>query len=107
MPELLDGARNALSGFLFQAIIDIGLTARAIRLSGGSDADRELDAIMSVLRNGQINEELFGQDAVVRTLIGTADPACVLVQYKYSGEVDPPTIGQEALGEIADKLYST
>src|SRR5574337_562108 len=63
MPESLDGARNALSGFLFQVIVDIGLTARALRLTGVSDTDEELEAILSVIRDGQINEELSGQES--------------------------------------------
>src|SRR5574337_1256027 len=107
MPESLDGARNALSGFLFQVIVDIGLTARALRLTGVSDTDEELEAILSVIRDGQINEELFGQDAVLRSMIGHTNPSCILIQYKYSRQLDPPHLGREALIEIVDKLYNS
>lgn len=83
----LDGGRLALAGFLYQIVGLLGLSARA-RAIPTSEDDPDLDALVTLVKNGRLLHEAYGQDAVVATVVG-GEAGLSLVQFKYSRR-DPP-----------------
>jgi hypothetical protein len=104
-PGYSDGGRNALAGFLYQLVGVLGFKARAtVRPVSG---DEGLDALLEIVRNGQIEVEAFGQDAVIRRLGLSGDEDFVLVQFKFSASAPPrPIYNAEFLG-IVKRLASS
>jgi hypothetical protein len=77
-----DGARDALLGYLYQAIGVSSLRAVAVREPGGG-AWAWLTASVA---SGRLEHERFGQDAVVTKLPGAAGEN-VAIQYKHSLDI--------------------
>jgi hypothetical protein len=100
-----DGGRNALAGFLYQLVGVLGFRARAIVRPVSTD--EELDAVLEIVRNGTVELERLGQDAVIRHLGLRGAGDFILVQFKFSGSLPPRPIYQAEYLEIAKRLESS
>jgi len=103
MSDGYDGGRWALAGYLYQIVGILGMQAYA-HCSDVAPDSPELEALLRLVRIGQLYHEHLDQDAVLRQLgIGSNDDY-VLVQFKYSSQVPPRTIGPAELEEIVHRL---
>jgi hypothetical protein len=100
-----DGGRYALAGFLYQVVGVLGLRAMA-SCRPATDGDDELDALISVLREGRIEHERFGQDAVLSQVLGDGEGLC-LVQFKFSLRSPPPAVGPKEFNDIVATLVKS
>src|SRR5689334_11517029 len=99
-----DGGRSALTGFLYQTVGVLGMTALA---HSGNEDPSELTTILELVHKGEIWPEELDQDAVIQVLgLGTGDEY-VLVQFKYSRLASPPDIRPLELQEIVDRLIAS
>jgi hypothetical protein len=103
MSNGFDGGQRALAGYLYQIVGVLGMQARAHGSDSAPDSS-ELEALLSLVRTGQLLHEYLDQDAVLHQLgIGGGDDY-VLVQFKYSSQTPPPTIGPKELTKIVSRL---
>ena len=79
---MIEGARNALAGYLFQLIGSAALRVRQV-----ADADDAWAELLAVVGAGTLRAEEFGEDVVVRPdeLSGCG---MAVIQFKYSGNAD-------------------
>ena len=75
---MLDGARNALLGYLYQLLTTASVTVR--RVDSHDDAWADLIATIGI---GVIRTEEFGQDATIRPLTNP-DAGVMAIQFKHS-----------------------
>src|SRR5947209_5116341 len=95
---MVDGARNALLGYLYQFVGLLGLKARALDPRESNDS-LECELVVWAGKGTVIHEE-FGQDAAFRLLAG----GTVLVQFKYSASADRQEIDLPDLLEIIHRF---
>lgn len=95
---MIDGARNALGGYLFQIIAGAGLAARAHEVS---DDNREelLYSLIIEARNARVLHEVHGEDLVLRRE-EAADNCGTAVQFKFSKHGAAEAITPSELREI-------
>jgi len=98
-----DGGRRALAGYLYQIVGVLGMQAYAHCSDVALDSP-ELEALLRLVRAGQLYHEYLDQDAVLRQLGISSNDDYVLVQFKYSSQVPLPTIGPAELTEIVHRL---
>jgi energy-coupling factor transporter ATP-binding protein EcfA2 len=77
---MIDGARNALGGYLYQILAGAGLAARAVECR---DEQELLCALIIEARNARILYEMHGEDLVFRRE-DAASNSGILVQLKFS-----------------------
>ncbi|HEY4036995.1 MAG TPA: hypothetical protein VGL94_23810 [Ktedonobacteraceae bacterium] len=80
--QTFDGGQVAMIGFLYQIMGSIALRAWASR-SNQVEGD-ELDALLGVIRDGELYHETGDIDVLVRQLGLNHPNAYVLIQFKYS-----------------------
>ena len=82
-----DGARDALSGYLYQFIQVAALRAAAtlrVSVTGSSDDQDDLScSLIADVGRGELLHERFGQDAVIR-IVDSGSDETVAVQFKSS-----------------------
>jgi len=107
MPNTSDGGRTALAGFLYQIVGLLGMSAYA-HCADASSSSAELDALLTLVRTGELRHEYLDTDAVLRQLGIDSDDECVLVQFKvqfkFSRQIPAPPIGPKELLEIVRGL---
>jgi hypothetical protein len=104
MPTPRNGGQQALAGYLYQIIALLGMRAYA-ECPQPSPTTQELDALLTLVRDSELQHESFGQDAAIIQNLGVAEgDKCVLVQFKYSQQCPPETIGQQVLLDIVKRL---
>lgn len=96
----VDGGQTALAGYLYQIVGALGMVARA----NCPNEEEELQALLTLVREGELLHEYLDQDAVLRTLGIDGRDECVFVQFKFSRQAKPPTIGPQELIEIVKQL---
>lgn len=79
---MIDGARNALGGYLYQIVAGAGLAARAVEVSG-EDQGEFLYSLIIEARNSRVLHEVHGEDLVLRRE-GAAGNSGTAVQFKFS-----------------------
>jgi hypothetical protein len=92
---MLDGARNALLGFLYQLLGTASVRVREVAPSNDGWAD-----LIARVGNAVIRCEEFGQDATARPVAFPND-GVVAIQFKYSGEGNAIE-----RGELLDILFA-
>ena len=97
----IDGGRRALAGFLYQ-ILGIGGLRASVQASEADGRD-ELDALVTLVRNGRIEHEGFDQDAVIRSVV-RGEKGVSFVQFKHSGIVPPRILYRDEYDDIVAKL---
>lgn len=95
-----DGGQTALAGYLYQIVAALGMVARA----DCPDEKEDLQALLTLVREGELLHEYLDQDVVLRTLGIDERDECVFVQFKFSRQAIPPTIGPQELIEIVKQL---
>ena len=95
-----DGGRAALGGFLYQIVAVLGLRAL---VETRSDREYELATLLEVNGPIRIEHEKFDSDAVIEKL-DTDGGRISLVQFKYSRQVPPPSVGQAEYIDIIRAL---
>ena len=103
MSNTRNGGRSALAGYLYQIVGVLGMKAWAHCSNASSDSE-ELEALLKLVRNGELRHEHLGQDAALQQLGIDSDDECALVQFKFSRQIPPKTIGPADLLEIIDRL---
>jgi len=94
---MVDGAREALAGYLYQILAATGLSARA---RGGMDDLDELTCNLVVLaRRSRILHEVHGQDASLQDVAGAANEETA-IQFKFSRKASSTDIRPAELREI-------
>jgi hypothetical protein len=101
-----NGGRSALAGYLYQIVGALGMKAEAHCPDAPRGSD-ELDALLTLVGNGDLHHEYLDQDAVIQKLGIESSDEYVLVQFKYSRQVPPPTIGPMELKEIINRLIKS
>lgn len=101
-----DGGRNALSGFLYQAILDHGLIARAFQVEADDEAKSEgdLEFLLSLTRVGTLRSEVHDQDSILQGLGFQGGTECILIQYKYSRNEPPKEMGPTEFVDIIKRF---
>ena len=107
MPSERDGGIWALGGYLYQTIGLLGISAFISNLNEGSPSDpgANLDLLIKLIDvHGAItiHSEAFNQDALLHACGLDLNDKAVLIQFKYSVQVPPPTIGPADVKEIID-----
>lgn len=97
-----DGGRVALAGFLYQIVGLLGLKATA-HATGTAVDGAELDAVVTVDKDGLLSHEAYGQDAVLTTIVG-GEAGLSLVQFKYSRGASPRPIFRDEFDGIVRRL---
>jgi hypothetical protein len=80
-----DGGQRALAGFLYQAIAVGGLMARAW-LRDGAPAPEQLGVLLELVRQGDLRQETYGQDAELTGIGWDGKHERKLIQFKYSAQ---------------------
>ena len=93
------GARTALSGYLYQILGILGLRAEADRVR---HTGLELAAYIKLIREGTFDSERMGQDALITGGLATKLER-VLLQFKHS--IYSTSIGAKELLEIAEAFH--
>jgi hypothetical protein len=96
---MIDGARNALLGYLYQLSLVASLRADAAGLVGHESGWLTL---LGRVARGTITSEMFNQDAVVTSRSDSLEE-CAAVQIKYSGAASEP-IHLQAFIEILHRF---
>jgi hypothetical protein len=103
-----DGGARAISGFLFQVLVGGALRAAGDCPEYGKAGSSELDALVELVRSGQLVHEFADQDLMVRNSV--VDPASsvtagiTLVQVKFSALGTANPIGPAELKQIVTAL---
>jgi GTPase SAR1 family protein len=94
---MVDGARNALSGYLYQFLGAAGLAARGGKMTGDQDLGAESNA--SAHKTVSVVHEHADMDVVLRLAAGAN---AIGLQFKYSPKAPPRQIELRELIEILD-----
>src|SRR5260370_36346301 len=102
--QSIDGGLTALAGYLYQTVGVLGMKAGAYQLdnlTGSSD----LEALLILVKRNELLYEYLDQDAAIRDSLGIDDwDGFVLVQFKFSRQMPPPTIAPKELTKILKRL---
>lgn len=99
-----DGGRSALGGFLFQMVGAWSMLAWAETVDETTDDSNELSALIKLVKEGgRIRHDPYDADVVIDLPLLGLDPTdeCVLVQFKYSRQHPPKSIGPQEIMEIS------
>lgn len=100
---MIDGARNALGGYLYQIVGGTGLTARAVDLSDDEEGELLCELIIEA-RNARVLHEVHGEDLMLRRE-DAAENSGTAVQFKYSRHGAADLIRPSQLREILQAFH--
>jgi hypothetical protein len=96
-----DGGRTALSGFLYQMLVALGLSGHGSQ----QRKDDHISALLSLTEGASVVHEAYGGDvALLHTIQGAAKKGVVLVQCKFSKSGTSSEIAPKEFKEILDRL---
>ena len=107
MPGREDGGIWALGGYLYQIIGTLGIGAHVLNLGNEPGPGRDLDVLMELIdvkhsEALEIRPEAYDEDALISTCGFRQDDEGVFVQFKYSAQMHPPSIGPKDVQQIVN-----